>query len=394
MKNWVKATIPVAVVVILFLSFVAYGDDGRESITATVVEASSSTGFLLDISHEDIESLGADFGYDLYLEYEGKRYVAMYAKDFSGVTTGSLFINYDTEANEMTVALYNGLITKEMGVEPGDKFKISLDALNSYYEVIPHYIAGYTDDREDYPSDQAYGNYRFVTVGDIEDGTFYRTASPWLAPGGRNVLCDDFMREIGAEYLISLDRSDKEIAELCDKNPNLYASSLYEEGRVIGVKVSPAIFSYPDEIREILENYMKSDGTVGINCAYGKDRTGIYSTIFEALGGASYEEIRHDFMTSICNYYFIAEGGEEYEAVAHIYIDRVLYIFAHPEIIDHYLDVNWEGLDYEPYDPETEYMGFLTGYVGLSEEFVDAVKGKLRGGTQITGSADEALALA
>ena len=388
MKDGAKvATAAMAtILVVSLICFAVYsGNEEQSELEATIVVKDVLTGYVLDISDEDMKRIGADFGSDVYIDSGGKRYVAMYVKDFNGIPLGSLFLNYSSYRDQMTIAIYDGVIQNETDMDEGQKLKISVKGQNKYYPDIPHYLEGYTNERSDYQSDQEYGNYRMVDVGGIEDDSLYRSASPWLAPGGRNVYCDEFIRDIGADVLFSLDRDDDEVAELVKKQPDLYASSMAKEGNVFGFKLSPAIFSNPDDLRVVLEKYMEVDGKLILSCAFGKDRTGIYCTIFEALAGASYKEIRQEFMISICNYYFIEEGSKEYEAVANIYIDRVLYIFAHPEVIDHFLEVDWENIDYQPFDAEKAYTDFLIEQVGLSQESVNALKAKIKGEGQAIG---------
>jgi hypothetical protein len=374
------------ILVVSLICFAVYsGNEEQSELEATIVVKDVLTGFVLDISGKDMERIGADFGSDVYIDSGDKRYVAIYAKDFNGIPVGSLFLNYSSYEDQMTIAIYDGVIQNETDMDEGQKLKISVKGMNKYYPDIPNYLKGYTNERSDYQSDQEYGNYRMVDVGGIEDDSLYRSASPWLAPGGRNVYCDEFIRDIGADVLFSLDRDDDEVAELVKKQPDLYASSMAKEGNVFGFKLSPAIFSNPDDLRVVLEKYMEVDGKLILSCAFGKDRTGIYCTIFEALAGASYKEIRQEFMISICNYYFIEEDSKEYEAVANIYIDRVLYIFAHPEVIDHFLEVDWENIDYQPFDAEKAYTDFLIEQVGLSQESVNALKAKIKGEGQAIG---------
>lgn len=369
-----------AILVVSLVCFAVYsGNEEQSELEATIVVKDVLAGFILDISGKDMERIGADFGSDVYIDSGDKRYVAIYAKDFNGIPVGSLFLNYSSYEDQMTVAIYDGVIQNETDMDEGQKLKISVKGQNKYYPDIPHYLEGYTNERSDYPSDQVYGNYRMVDAGSIDEDSLYRSASPWVAPGGRNVYCDEFIRDIEADVLFSLDRDDDEVAELVKKQPDLYASSMARDGNVFGFKLSPAIFSNPEDIRVVLEKYMEVDGKLVLSCAFGKDRTGIYCSIFEALAGATYEEIRQEFMISICNYYFIEEGSKEYDTVANIYIDRVLYIFAHPEVIDHFLEVDWENIDYQPFDAEKAYTDYLIGEVGLSQEFVDALKSKIKG---------------
>ena len=119
--------------------------------------------------------------------------------------------------------------------------------------------------------------------------------------------------------------------------------------------------------------------SIGIFCECGKDRTGQYAAIIQALAGASYDDIRADFLLSLCNYYSIKEGSQEFEVIGEMYFDRVMYIFEHPEIINHLTDKDWDNAVIDPYDAEQVLTEFLITYVGLDQSYIDALKLKLKG---------------
>ncbi len=113
-------------------------------------------------------------------------------------------------------------------------------------------------------------------------------------------------------------------------------------------------------------------------CTFGKGRTGAFCAIVEALAGATYEEIREDFMESMCNYYHVEEGTIEYEAVAHLYVDRVLYLYKHTEYINNYLAMDWSKMNFDDYVPEEVMTGYLINVSGIPQELIDAVKERIR----------------
>ena len=379
-SRWVRifAVIIIAASVCSTAGFVIFHHEPEKTLTVTVTDEGRYGSLLLDISMDDLRSIGADYGYDLNFTYKGIQKVCFLAKDWNGVPSCSLFLNHSPSRNEVVISIYSGDIKMELGMKMGDTFTLSVKCVNKYYPLIPHYLAGYSLDRNDYDTDEEYGNYREVTTSGIMSGLFYRSSSPFSTTDERHLYVDEFLSKKEVKNLIALDLSDEEAAEFADAHPDMYASSLYEKGKVFAFVASPAVFSYPDEIVQVLDRIMDNDGSTGIFCECGKDRTGVYAAIIEGLAGASYEEIRADFLLSQCNMYFIEEGSDEYEAVGEMYIDRILYIFEHPEVINHFTDIDWDNIVIEHYNPEDVFTDFLIDVVDLDQTYVDALKEKIK----------------
>jgi hypothetical protein len=56
-------------------------------------------------------------------------------------------------------------------------------------------------------------------------------------------------------------------------------------------------------------------GPCYIHCTEGKDRTGFFCLLLEAVSGASYGEIVNDYMETYKNYYGITEGSERWDVI-------------------------------------------------------------------------------
>ncbi len=104
-----------------------------------------------------------------------------------------------------------------------------------------------------------------------------------------------------------------------------------------------------------------------------------HAAVLDGLAGATYDEIVADYMMSFCNYYGIEVGSEEYETVKEIMISRNLYLFEHPELIDHPEKVDWSNVEFEKFNPETVFTKYLIDQVGLDQETVQKVKDKITG---------------
>jgi hypothetical protein len=161
--------------------------------------------------------------------------------------------------------------------------------------------------------------------------------------------------------------------------PDAYASDLFKEGKVACRCLSPSTHAHPEECRFVIDSFLEAEGKIGISCSWGKDRTGVYCALLEGLAGATYDEIRADFMLSFCNMYHIEEGSTEYDVVAEIIVDRFFYLFDHMECIPHPEDVDWEHIEFVKYNPEEVFTKYLIEHVGLDEGTVQKVKDKLTG---------------
>jgi hypothetical protein len=363
-----------AVILCLIFSFVT-ADDNPTLQTTIIIE---DYGSYLDVSTEDLMSIGVYPGCDIRVDYgDSKHFVAMYAESHVGTASFEPYIRYSERSERVTIGINMGNLLEETGLVNGDTLTLKVIGDNPYYKKVPNYRAGSTDKRADYDDDQEFGNYRELKGGNLKDDTFYRSSNPWNHSSERAQYSDDYYRSIGVENLICMDLNMDRVEERCQELPDAYATSLYNAGKVHAQALSPNVHSHPSQASYVLESILDSEGSVGIFCTYGKDRTGAYCAMIESLAGATFEEVREDFMESMCNYYHIEKYSEEYEVVAHVYIDRVLYLYKYPEYIGHYLDVDWAHMDFSDYDPEEVMTDYLINFAGMSTELVQAVKEKI-----------------
>ena len=157
-----------------------------------------------------------------------------------------------------------------------------------------------------------------------------------------------------------------------------YAFELYDEGRVTAKYLSTAIPFHEDEVLFVMNTIADLDGSIGFSCSHGKDRTGIYCAMLEALAGASYKEIREDYMLSMCNYYGIIPNSEEYDAVASMVLDRMFYLFGNPSAIEDVTAIDWDEVDIEGYDAEEIVSGYLL-HIGMTQEMLDQLVASITG---------------
>lgn len=355
----------------------AFAVDSKKDTPALEVTIADDTSakLKLDVTFDEMESIGAYLGCDIDVTYgDSGHFTAVFSDDNHGVGYYGAGIMYNSSSGGISMGMRGGDLVKETGLAAGDTIVLYVVGDDPFYNLVPNYRAGSTDKRADYDDDQKFGNYRELIGANLKEGTFYRSSNPWNYTSERAEYSDKYFRSLDVENLICFDLSMDEVKVRCEKLPDAYATSVYEQGRVHAKKLTSDIHSDPTQTRFVLESLMDTEGSVGVFCTYGKDRTGAYCAMIEGLAGATFGEIRQDYMESFCNYYHIDKGSTEYEALAHMYIDRVLYIFQHPEFADHYLNVDWSGMDFTGYDPEKVMTEYLVDFVGLSPEFVGSVK--------------------
>lgn len=373
----IAAVLAVAVIIGASACYVIYNGSERPSIEAVLSEEEHARGLVISVTAEDLESIGASYGSDLEISCGGKKVVALYTQHGKGAGTYSPVVNHSESTGKVTISVGSASL-EDLGLAAGDIVRISCVGPDPLYGLMPHYIAGYTSVRADYDSDQQFGNYREVRGGDMKEGLLYRTSSPFNLRSERTAYSDAFLRENGITSLITMDMNPEDVEKSCESLPSdAYAPTIFEAGNVYASVLRVSFFSHPEEMRFVLQSFLDAEGSIAIHCTFGKDRTGFYCAVLEALAGASYEDVRADFMLSMCNYYHFEPGTEEYDAVAASYVDRILYILGHPEFKDHPALVDWRNVSYEPYDMESKVTEYLVGVIGMEQELVDAVKAKL-----------------
>ena len=369
-----------AIAMCIIGSYVLWGQtddhDGRTVVECTVVKYDEFEAAILSVDMRTMDSLNAPYGSDLSVEFNGHEYTAIFVKDYAGAPAFSVYVNFISSEKCYTLGVFNSRFTEEQKIPIGDTVKLSLIGMNEYYPRIPNYLKGYSNDRDDYSSDQAFANYRMLIGGDLAEGRVYRCSTPW-GEYGRGAISDGFLKKAGVDYLIGMDKSEEAVAEMVAKKGDLYSSQLFLDGKVSARFLSPAVHSNPEEIRWVIDRILESEGSIGIFCKLGKDRTGMYCTILQGVAGATLEEATDDFMLSITNYYGLEKGTDEYNAVYEMLLFRQLYLFQHPDMIDHVLDIDWSKAELKDFDLHEVIISFLNGYVGIPMEKIDALRVRL-----------------
>ena len=375
-KGKIAVTVTILVVLLVGLGVGFFSDSGTESIEAKVIGFDQFDNAVFNLTMDDFATIDAGLGDDVCVTIGSDTVPAIICKNYNSIASfeGFLLMN-DSGAH---FGFFNFVLGKMIDVKIGDTATFTKAGRNPYVDKIPNYSKDISDDPSGFPSSDVFANFRAVNIGDITPNTVYRSASPWNS-GVRAEYADGLYEEYGVDYLLCLNMVYDDAEQYAKMHPEYYVSKLFEEGKVTCESFSPQVHGNPEQTREFIDMYLETDGTIGIFCKLGRDRTGIYCAILEGLAGATYQEVRDDFMVTVCNYHHLEEGSEEYETVASMFIDRDLYMLDHFEEIRNIRDIDWRSIDYEEYDPEEEFTSYLIDYAGVEPEKVQLVKEKLRG---------------
>lgn len=195
------------------------------------------------------------------------------------------------------------------GLDLHSTASITLREKGKYLDTQEVRDLSYTDIREEYPSDEAFANFREVTVGDLKEGILFRGASPCDNQHARAPYSDRLISDAGIECILDLADSDVKIERYIASEDFEcpYFLSLYDDGKVIPVALSMNFSSEDFALSLVngLTRMARAQGPYYVHCTEGKDRTGFVMMLLEALTGATWQEIVDDYMVTFDNYYKI-----------------------------------------------------------------------------------------
>ncbi|MBR3305369.1 MAG: tyrosine-protein phosphatase [Christensenellaceae bacterium] len=345
MKRSLKKTLAAALAVLLFVSLAcSAGGCAKKKklkVTGRVTRDIGFVGMSNPISHEeefggiyikitidDFNDMGFRYGDSVDLSFSN----GFIMKDIP------YYNGYYTAVGEPLLVAYPGYPFIRAGINNGDDLweiagvdetcecDIELNEEGKYIDIQNARDIHYEDDREKFPSDEAFANFRSLTGGRLREGVIFRSASPCDDQHNRAGYVDDLIEKAGVRYIVNLaDNEDKIKGYIesedfkCD-----YFLSLYEEGNVIPLAMNANYGSeaFRKKAAAGLTAMADNEGPYLVHCTEGKDRTGFICLLLEALAGASYEEIVSDYMITYDNYYEIST--EKYKDKYDVIIDKVL----------------------------------------------------------------------
>ncbi|MBO4832317.1 MAG: tyrosine-protein phosphatase [Oscillospiraceae bacterium] len=280
----------------------------------------------LSMSQEEFESLGFRLGDAVDIEFQNG-YSLSDVPYFNGyyVRNGEpVMVAYPGDPY-IRITLNNMGIWDTAGLKEGDTVTITLVEEGKYLAIQEALGQIYSFDRSDYPSDEAFCNFRSFSAGKIKENFMYRGASPVDNSRNRAAYVDDLLEQNGIRFIIDLADSEEDMNgyTASDGFSSEYAESLYENGCMVLLDMGSGYTGqvYKEKVVQGLRAALEHEGPIYIHCMEGKDRTGFVCLLLEALAGASFDEMKKDYMTTYGNYFGVTEDGtpEKYDAIVDLY---------------------------------------------------------------------------
>ncbi len=227
----------------------------------------------------------------------------------------------------LLVTLSNVGIWEAAGLSSSVTVSIALKEKGKYLTTQEALSQSYSLDRSTYSSDEEFSNFRSLKGGKLKENLLYRGASPFDNSRNRAEITDSLLEKNGIKTIVDLaDDEEDMVAYKEDTTYSFpYSESLYDSGSVVllGMGAGYSSTSYMESVAKGVRHMLDKEGPYYIHCMEGKDRTGFVCTLFESLAGASYTEMRDDYMKTYENYYKVSEEKEKekYEAIVSLYFD-------------------------------------------------------------------------
>ena len=209
------------------------------------------------------------------------------------------------------------------GAPEGRQISIRMLEARGYYATWVKRSLKRTNDRADYPhlSDEEFANFRMVRTTGIGENKLYRSTSPIAPSLGRNGYADAACRNAGVKTVINLTDLPEEMTLYAG-----YADTYYAGLNILAQELETDFFCehFKEGQAAALRFMADNEGPYLVHCVEGKDRTGFYCAVLEALAGASIDEIAEDYMLSFVNFYGVTKDDERYEAIAELNIKTSL----------------------------------------------------------------------
>lgn len=346
-KNFLAVFTALACIAAVFSGCVKANDgDNKGPVPAAsdlaVIHETEFGGIYADITIDDFNSLGFDFGDSVNVIFSNG-YSAEDLPYYNGyyVKTGeTLVIGYPGYPH-IKVCINSGNDLWDIAkADENTTVTISLNEKAKYLDIQQARDLHYEDEREKYASDEVFANFRAVKVSTIKDNLVFRSASPCDNQHNRATYVNSLISQYGVGYIINLADNDEKIrGYIADENFSCnYFLSLYNGGNVIPLAMNMNFGSaeFKQKAAAGLTAMLENDGPYLIHCTEGKDRTGFMCMLLEALCNASYNEIVNDYMITYDNYYGITKekDAKRYSLIVELVLNPMIEGMAGEEVDD------------------------------------------------------------
>ena len=324
-------------------------------------------GAYIKISIDKFNSLGFKFGDSVNLTFSNGVEVndLGYYSGYYVPAGQELLVGYKGYPEIKYCINYGEDVYTKNEFDPKTKVTITLNEAGKYLNIENTLAISYSDDRNEYTSDEQFANFRPIAAGNVKDDFIYRGASPVDNSRSRAAIVDNLLEANHIAYDIDLADKNTEGTKFTIHN---YFQSLVNNNKVVflGMAAAYKAEDFSNKMKTMFETMLNNNGPYYIHCLEGKDRTGYVCMVIEALCGATYDELIADYFVTYKNYYGIEEGSEKYNVIKELHIDEMIrYVFSFQKTTN-LLTANYRS-------SANDYL--LN--IGLSQQQIDTLQTKL-----------------
>ncbi len=306
-------------------------NDGPILKDAAIHEDPKFGAALINISIDDFNNLGFKLGDSCNIIFSNGYKIddVPYFNGYYVKNEKPVIVSYPS--NEYVTITYNNAgIWETASLKDSDTVTVTLNESGKYLATQEALGQSYSLDVNDYPSVEAFSNFRSLKGGNLKENLLYRGASPVDNSRNRAKPTDTLLEENSIKSIMDLADSDEDIKEYIGKDDfsSNYTKKLYENGKIalLSMGSSYTSDSYKQSVVKGFRHILNTEGPYYIHCMEGKDRTGFVCALIEALASSTYDEMCRDYMTTYKNYYKITLESmpEKYNAVVGLYFDSFM----------------------------------------------------------------------
>lgn len=354
------------VALVLLVALVSCGKSENTLKVETVIAGYDEFGGIdTEVSREQLQQAGFDLGDEIEISTKDTTlvvplYDGYYVK--AGETQAVAYPTYE----HVRVATNFGSLPDVLMDKQGEAITFKLVTKGKYLDVQKALGLTYTNNREDYDSDEAFANFRMVTVGKIAPSRLFRAASPFDNSANRAQYVSPLIEKAGVKTIFDLaDNEDKmkSYTALPD-----FSKKMWDDGNVVLCQLSANFLSddFNQKLVAGLKELAKRPAPYFVHCTEGKDRTGYVCAMLEALCGASYDEVLHDYLITYCNYFHLSLSKKEDLEVC----DKFVELRFKPCVMN-YCGLS-DASELENADLKKGYTEYLLAH-GMTQAEIDAI---------------------
>ena len=274
-----------------------------------------------DIAFADMQKAGYEHGDIVTVRFDnGYTFSAPVVANYD-VDKGAFLVRTNHAGGFIAACINYGKLNVTANVGVGSALTVSMKQKGGYREQYALRALSRSDKRSDYASDEAFANFRGVSLGSIGKNILYRGSHPAKKGWMRAPYASALMERAKIKTVVDMSDSRSELASYLDpSNPqySAYYASLDKAGSVVCLSMNIDFTSdlFAAGIVGALRFMIAHEGPYYLHCNEGKDRTGFIMILIESLMGASKEEAMRDYMQSYVDFYHVEKGSYKYNVIA------------------------------------------------------------------------------